>query len=266
MCTAVLIGWDPAPPPPHLGSYTRALYIWVSQDRRHLFVTPALDAWLWTLSWNNSAALFQCCYITVNFATAASQNGFSTFTPLWSSSSTYFILSLKTRIHGNKHSEPFFHSLGMGKNRDYLLCVGFHSFGVFLKKHLPLLVLLRKSSWSSSIVHWTKNPITVFQEKELRSISPNSYIHVIWAIYIFPGWVHIFGCSKTDRPILEIYTVNLSQIYECRNWETTILFWNEAAQFHFWKYINGNQTFIMDSHQPLICSICLFAIYKFHYS
>jgi hypothetical protein len=39
LCTAVLIGWNPAsPPPPHLGSYTRALL--VSQDRRHLFVTP----------------------------------------------------------------------------------------------------------------------------------------------------------------------------------------------------------------------------------
>ncbi len=38
--TPVLIGWDPATPrlPPHLGSYTRALL--VSQDRRHLFVTP----------------------------------------------------------------------------------------------------------------------------------------------------------------------------------------------------------------------------------
>jgi hypothetical protein len=39
LCTAVLIAWDPAtPPPPHLGSYTRPLL--VSQDRRHLFVTP----------------------------------------------------------------------------------------------------------------------------------------------------------------------------------------------------------------------------------
>ncbi len=41
LCTALLIGWDPATPPPlppHLGSYTRALL--VSQDRRHLFVTP----------------------------------------------------------------------------------------------------------------------------------------------------------------------------------------------------------------------------------
>ncbi len=42
LCTAVLIGWDPATPPllPHLGSYTRALL--AGKDRRHLFVTPCL--------------------------------------------------------------------------------------------------------------------------------------------------------------------------------------------------------------------------------
>jgi hypothetical protein len=33
-----------------------------------------------------------------------------------------------------------------------------------------------------------------------------------------------------------------------------ILFW-EAAQFHFWEHINGNQTFILDSHRPFICSV-----------
>jgi hypothetical protein len=27
-----------------------------------------------------------------------------------------------------------------------------------------------------------------------------------------------------------------------------------TAQFHFWEYINGNQTFIVDSHRPFICS------------
>jgi hypothetical protein len=44
LSTAVLIGWDPAttPLPPRLGSYTRALL--VSQDWRHLYVTPWLPA------------------------------------------------------------------------------------------------------------------------------------------------------------------------------------------------------------------------------
>ncbi len=45
MWTAVLIGWYPPTPPPHLESYTRALL--VSKDRRHLFVTP----W-WGLSYD----------------------------------------------------------------------------------------------------------------------------------------------------------------------------------------------------------------------
>jgi hypothetical protein len=29
-----------------------------------------------------------------------------------------------------------------------------------------------------------------------------------------------FSCSRIGRPILEIQYINLSQIYECRNWET----------------------------------------------
>jgi hypothetical protein len=32
-----------------------------------------------------------------------------------------------------------------------------------------------------------------------------------------------------------------------------ILFWK--SQFHFWENINGNQSFILDSHPPFICSV-----------
>jgi hypothetical protein len=45
--------------------------------------------------------------------------------------------------------------------------------------------------------HCINNPIYVFPEKELRGLRPNSYIHVS---VIGPQ----FGCSKIDRPILEI--------------------------------------------------------------
>ncbi len=30
---------------------------------------------------------------------------------------------------------------------------------------------------------------------------------------------------------------------------------DDAAQFPFWEYINGNQTFILDFHRPFICSV-----------
>jgi hypothetical protein len=45
MCTAVLIGRDPATPPlpPRIWAHTRALLR--GQDRRHLFVTPRVHAY-----------------------------------------------------------------------------------------------------------------------------------------------------------------------------------------------------------------------------
>ncbi len=53
--------------------------------------------------------------------------------------------------------------------------------------------------------HCTENPIYVFPEKKLRGLSPTQIPTFVcpWAIYLFPGSVHIFGYSKIDRPILE---------------------------------------------------------------
>ncbi len=56
LCTPVLIGWDPATPPPppippHLGSYTRAQL--VGQDRRHLFVTACFQVYVWSVHVTN---------------------------------------------------------------------------------------------------------------------------------------------------------------------------------------------------------------------
>ncbi len=51
-------------------------------------------------------------------------------------------------------------------------------------------------------LHCKENWIYVYAEKELRGLSPNSTLMWLWAMYIFPGSVNIFGCSKIDRPIL----------------------------------------------------------------
>jgi hypothetical protein len=55
--------------------------------------------------------------------------------------------------------------------------------------------------------------------------------------------------------------INCSKIHECGNWETehcnSVLEKNEVAQFHFLKYINQNQTFILDSHRTFIYSVLL---------
>ncbi len=47
--------------------------------------------------------------------------------------------------------------------------------------------------------------------------------------------------------------VSLSQIYECRSWETE--HYNSVLEITVsFLYINGNQTFILDSHRLFICS------------
>jgi hypothetical protein len=66
---------------------------------------------------------------------------------------------------------------------------------------------LRKKKNLSNLVLWTctKNPIYVFPKKELRGLSPHSYIYVSVSYLHIPRIGPHICCSKIDRPILEIY-------------------------------------------------------------
>ncbi len=56
----------------------------------------------------------------------------------------------------------------------------------------------------SFLPHCNENPIYVFLFWELRGLSPNFHM-CLWAIYIFPGSIQAFSCSRIGTPILEIY-------------------------------------------------------------
>ncbi len=61
---------------------------------------------------------------------------------------------------------------------------------------------------------------------------PVSTFLCLWVIYIVPGSVHIFGCSKIDRLIMEIYK-SITEIWLQELGDRTLLFCfgnKEAAQ------------------------------------
>ncbi len=71
--------------------------------------------------------------------------------------------------------------------------------------------------FSKKNMHCNENPINVFPEKEMRGMC-------LWAIYIYPGSIHISSCSRTPR---SWEYINRSQTHEC----------GKLAQFLFWEYL-----------------------------
>jgi hypothetical protein len=67
------------------------------------------------------------------------------------------------------------------------------------------LKMRKKFNWDGFLLlHCNENPSYVFPEKKLSGLSPYFHIHVsVSDLYIFPGSVHIFSCSRTG--IVGIY-------------------------------------------------------------
>ncbi len=108
MCAAVFNGWDPAttPHPPHFGSYKRVLL--VSQDRRHLFVTPLSRTYIQNKS-REYQYLIRNIFVLPVYRVAG----------LWRSSSSRSCTS------------TFTHVPVMGRHLGHSLCLN-HTYGIDL--------------------------------------------------------------------------------------------------------------------------------------
>ncbi len=81
----------------------------------------------------------------------------------------------------------------------------------------------------------TKIPFKYSFSGNCEALVPISTFMCLWVIYIFPWSVYIFGCSKIDRPILEIHK-SLIDIRHTELGDRTLYFCfgnKEAAQLLF---------------------------------
>ncbi len=98
---------------------------------------------------------------------------------------------------------------------------------------VPLMWLISIQLFS----HCTENPIYVFPGKELCGHNSNSYIHVsVSNLYYIPRIGPHIGLQQIHAERSWKY-INLSQIYECRNWETehTVM---EITRLHSFLSVN----------------------------
>ncbi len=94
--------------------------------------------------------------------------------------------------------------------------------------------------------HCKENSIYVFLFWKLRGLRPNFRIHVSVNDLYIPRIGPQIWLQQNRHTILEIHK-SLTDVCVQKLGDRTLLFCfgnKMAAQFHFWEYINGNQTFI----------------------
>jgi hypothetical protein len=84
--------------------------------------------------------------------------------------------------------------------------------------------------------HCNKKSIYVFQKRNCVASVPISTFMCLWAIYIFPGSVHIFSCSRIGRPIEGIYkSLTYTWMWKLGLRPTNFFFMNICFKFFvFW--------------------------------